>query len=291
MQTAIHPQQHLYHHYPQQHAPLHDYSPAEDANSPADSIPPSYMIDKLRALSPSYWGNGYTADCWLLIQGHAPDYSPITLLPAHSLYLIACVPALRDLLAAAGGPINRATNSAESPALPVTVRPPCPEAFPELLRWVYTADISHLRRFLKLWRGAAAAILANAAWAGVVDRELRILCEGYIQEEEAEDDAADLAARAGELDGDYEHDDGHNASCAAAAAAAATAEQIAPISPALGVDEDGFDDDDDDYDEDYDNGDDDRCGISYDEYASAGAHEQDDWQGILAPKTPADVRG
>ncbi|KAJ3177728.1 hypothetical protein HDU87_004250 [Geranomyces variabilis] len=221
MQTAISPYQHHQHYSYPQHVPMHDFSTAaasaaEVANdTTADSIPRSYIIDKLRSLSSTYWGDGFTADCWLLIQGHSPNHPPITLLPAHSPYLVACVPTLRDLLAAAGGPINRALNSATAPALPLTVRPPCPEAFPELLRWVYMADISHLRRFLKQWRGgAAAAMLANAAWAGVVDRELRILCEGYMLEEEAKDDAADLAARAKEM---MEEGDGDSSSCAAAA--------------------------------------------------------------------------
>ncbi|KAJ3183019.1 hypothetical protein HDU87_007441 [Geranomyces variabilis] len=249
-------------------------SAADVANdTAADSIPRSYMIDKLRSLSSTYWGDGFTADCWLLIQGHSPNHPPITLLPAHSPYLVACVPTLRDLLAAAGGPINRALNSPDSPALPLTVRPPCPEAFPELLRWVYMADISHLRKFLKEWRGAAAAILANAAWAGIVDRELRILCEGYMLEEEAKDDAADLAARTKDMEeGSADVDSDNDSSGAAAAPSPSPA---MPADPDYGV----YDSDEEDASAD---GDDDG------RIATKG---EDDWWGILAPRTAADVRG
>ncbi|KAI8589384.1 hypothetical protein BDZ88DRAFT_452279 [Geranomyces variabilis] len=285
MQAAIQPNQHYQHHGYPQHVPSPDFSAAAASaaevasDTTTDSIPRSYMIDKLRSLSSTYWGDGFTADCWLLIQGHSPDHPPVTLLPAHSPYLVACVPALRDLLAAAGGPINRALNSPDSPALPLTVRPPCPEAFPELLRWVYTADISHLRKFLKKWQGAAAAILANAAWAGIVDRELRTLCEGYMLEEEAKDDAADLEARAKEkeegggddVDGGY--DDGF---CAGAAPLASTA---MPADPDHGIYE--ADEEDDVAD-----------GIGeYDDDGRADNDGADDWWGILAPKTAADVRG
>ncbi|KAI8821331.1 uncharacterized protein EV422DRAFT_38416 [Fimicolochytrium jonesii] len=133
--------------------------------------------------------------------------SAVTIIPAHSVYLSNLSPTFRKLIEEAQqgrqGPSNSMAPGAPVPgnssAFAISIRPPCPDAFPTLLYWLYTADTGVMHQFLRTFEGAVPAVMANAEWLSLDDRELLILCNGVAEEiaNESEGDETDDDSDAG----------------------------------------------------------------------------------------------
>ncbi|KAJ3183655.1 hypothetical protein HDU85_002084 [Gaertneriomyces sp. JEL0708] len=174
-----------------------------------EQIPTPYRMHKLRHFA-GYFSHPTTADCYLWVYPptspstgtslpttqHGDPYSashakrsqsqqgsyfpePIAVLPGHIIVLASLSPMIRNLVAKRppADPCN------PTGPLSIIVQPPSPEGFIALLRWMYTACIPDMVDFLDTYDDAVPAIIVNAQWLELEDRELELLCMGFLDEE------------------------------------------------------------------------------------------------------------